>query len=113
MVQVQGYICYTLFNILCIITLNIIIINSHNSSIQQMRPVNIMVQVQGYICYTLFNILCIITLNIIIINSHNSSIQQMRHMNMPHTICIIYTITDNIPMQLNGLLLEKTFLSSL
>ena len=32
MVQVQGYICYTLFNILCIITLNIIIINSHNTS---------------------------------------------------------------------------------
>ena len=31
MVQVQGYICYTLFNILCIITLNIIIINSHNN----------------------------------------------------------------------------------
>ena len=32
MVQVQGYTCYTLFNILCIIIYNIIIINSHKTS---------------------------------------------------------------------------------
>ena len=30
MVQIQGYICYTLFKILCIITHNTIIINYHN-----------------------------------------------------------------------------------
>ena len=29
--QVQGYTCYTLFNIICIITRDIIINNSHNS----------------------------------------------------------------------------------
>ena len=36
MVQVQGYICYTLFNILCIITLNIIIINFHKTELAHM-----------------------------------------------------------------------------
>ena len=36
MVQVEGYICYTLFNILCIITQNIIIINSHSTCLRVM-----------------------------------------------------------------------------
>ena len=34
MVHVQGYVYYTLFKILCIITPNIIINNSHNTDIE-------------------------------------------------------------------------------